>query len=138
VRKATEGGLREIEAGKLASEKASSIEIRAFAKHMVDTHTRSNAELKAIVSVTPSSTALKPSAEDTLGSLSGAAFDRAYMTKMVQDHQAAIDLFEAEVRNGRDTAVKQWANVLLPAVRGHWQNARVLHAKVTATTTTAQ
>ena len=136
VRKATEAGIREIEAGKLASEKASSVEVRAFGKHMVDAHTNSNAELKALVTVKP--TAQKPSAEDTLGGLTGQAFDRAYMTKMVQDHQAAIDLFEAEVRDGRDAAVKSWAAVKLPAVRGHWQNARVLQAKLTATTTTAQ
>ena len=102
VKRATEGGMRQIEAGKLASEKASSIEVRAFAKHMVDAHTNSNAELKAVVSLPPSATAQKPRADDTLGGLTGEAFDRAYLTRMVQDHQAAIDLFEAEVRDGRD------------------------------------
>jgi putative membrane protein len=51
IRKASEGGLKEVEAGKLASEKASNAEVRAFAKQMVDDHSKSNAELNALVSM---------------------------------------------------------------------------------------
>ena len=133
VKKATEGGMREVEAGKLASEKASNAEVRAFAKMMVDDHSKSNAELKALVSMQSPTPAQKPSAEATLGGLTGAAFDRAYMTKMVNDHQATIQLFEAEVRDGKDEALKKWASEKLPTIRGHLEKARALQAKIGAT-----
>jgi len=130
IRKASEGGHREVEAGKLASEKASNAEVRAFAKMMVDDHSKSNAELIALVSPQAPVPAQKPSADSALGGLTGPAFDRAYMAKMVTDHQATVELFEAEVRDGKDGAVRKWATQKLPTIRGHLEKARALQAKL--------
>ena len=66
----------------------------------------------------------------TLGGLTGPAFDRAYMAKMVTDHQATIELFEAEARDGKDAAVRKWAAQKLPTIRGHLEKARALQAKL--------
>jgi putative membrane protein len=130
IRKASEGGVKEVEAGKLASEKAANAEVRAFAKQMVDDHSKSNAELMALVSLQSPTPAQKPSADTTLGGLTGAAFDRAYMAKMVTDHQATVELFEAEARDGKDDAVKKWAAQKLPTIRGHLEKARALQSKL--------
>ena len=130
IQKAVEGGTREVEAGKLASEKASNAEVRAFAKLMVDDHTKSNAELIALVSMQAPTPAQTPAADDTLSGLSGAAFDRTYMGKMVTDHQTTVELFEAEARDGRDDAVRRWAAQKLPTIRGHLEKARALQTKL--------
>ena len=36
------------------------------------------------------------------------------MAKMVADHQATIELFEAEARDGKDDALRKWAAEKLP------------------------
>jgi putative membrane protein len=130
IRKAAEGGTKEVEAGKLAAETASNAEVRAFAKLMVDDHSKSNAELMALVSTPAPTPAQTPAADTALSGLSGAAFDRAYMAKMVTDHQATIELFEAEARDGKDDAVRKWAAQKLPTIRGHLEKARALQTKL--------
>jgi putative membrane protein len=130
IRKAAEAGAREVEAGKLATEKAANAEVRGFAKQMVDDHTKSNAELLALVSPLAPAPAQTPAAESTLSGVSGSAFDRAYMAKMVLDHQAAVELFEAEARDGKDDALRKWAAQLLPTIRGHLDKARALQKKL--------
>ena len=46
--KATEGGMKEVELGKLASQKASNADVKAFANRMVEDHGKTNAELARI------------------------------------------------------------------------------------------
>ena len=130
IRKAAEGGTREVEVGKLATEKASNAEVRAFAKQMVDDHSKSNTELMTLVSMPAPSPVQTPAADDTLRGLNGAAFDRAYIAKMVTDHQTAVELFEAEARDGKDDAVRKWAAQKLPTIRGHLEKARALQTKL--------
>jgi putative membrane protein len=130
IRKAAEAGAREVEAGKLATEKASNAEVRGFAKQLVDDHSKSNAELTALVSMPAPVPAQTPAAASTLGGLSGPAFDQAYMAKMVSDHQTALELFEAEARDGKDDAVRKWAAEKLPTIRGHLEKARALQTKL--------
>jgi putative membrane protein len=130
IRKASEGGLKEVEAGKLASENALNAEVRAFAKQMVDDHSKSNAELVALTSMQAPTPAQKPAADEGLIGVTGPAFDRAYMAKMVADHQATVELFEAEARDGKDDALRKWATQKLPTIRGHLEKARMLQAKL--------
>ena len=43
---------------------------------------------------------------DELSKLKGSEFDRAYTKDMVSGHEKAIEQFETEVKNGRDSDVK--------------------------------
>ena len=131
VRKAAEGAMKEVELGKLASEKASNFEVRAFGKQMVADHSKSKAELMALASLPPPSAPAKP--EEDLAGLSGSAFDRAYMARMVADHQATVELFETEARDGKDDALRTWAADKLPTIRGHLEKAQLIHGRVTQT-----
>ena len=76
--------MAEVELGKLAKDKASSREVKAFADRMIDDHGKAGDELKGIAqrknltwpaALPPDAVALK----DKLSKLSGAAFDRAYI-----------------------------------------------------------
>src|SRR5262249_44413101 len=88
VTKAAEGGMAEVEFGKLAVEKASNDQVKQFGQRMVDDHSKANDELKTIAQqkniTLPTAISAKDKAEhDRLAKLSGAAFDHAYMSAMV-------------------------------------------------------
>lgn len=134
--KATEGGLKEVELGKLASQKASNADVKAFANRMVEDHGKTNAELARIAGNSapkPPADKLAPPAK--LTTATGAEFDRAYMAEMVMAHQNTVALFEKQSREGQDEAIKRFVTEKLPTVRDHLEKARALQAKVGMPTT---
>ena len=70
---------------------------------------------------------------DKLSKLSGAAFDREYMSMMVKDHVEDVAEFEREAATGSDSDVKAWAGRTVPTLRQHLQMAQDAAAKVGAT-----
>ena len=133
VKRAAEGGQKEIEAGKLALRQAASGDVRAFADRMVKEHTMTNAELLSLADVPPPApdrTAASP--VSVLDGQVGPAFDRAYMEQSVTDHEVTVALFEQEAASGRDVRLKLWAEQKLPALRDHLEMARHLRAKASA------
>src|SRR5580700_4576930 len=66
VREAAQGGLAEVELGKLATEKASNDEVKKFGQHMVDDHTKAGDELKEVASSKGIQIAQQLSAKDKL------------------------------------------------------------------------
>src|SRR5207302_11467093 len=99
VKKAAAGGLAEVELGQLATEKASSEDVKKFGQRMVDDHGKANDQLKQVASeehiTLPEGLSAKDKAtKDRLEKLSGAQFDRAYMRDMVKDHRQDVAEFE--------------------------------------------
>jgi putative membrane protein len=126
--KAAQGGLAEVELGRLATEKASSDEVKKFGQRMVDDHSKANDELKSEAQkkniTLPSSVDAKDKAlMDRLSKLSGAAFDRAYMSAMVKDHRTDVAEFQNEASNGHDADLKAWAAKTLPTLQDHLKQA---------------
>ena len=128
VREAAEGGLAEVELGKLATEKASSEEVKKFGQRMVDDHSKANEELKQVASskglnlpedLSPKDKMLK----ERLAKLSGSAFDKAYMNNMVKDHKKDVADFSREGSSGADPDVKQFAAKTLPTLKDHLREA---------------
>jgi putative membrane protein len=135
ITKAAEGGMAEVELGKLATQKASNDQVKQFGQRMVDDHTKANDELKQIASqqgvpVPASLTAKHRSAMDRLSKLDGAEFDRAYMQMMVQDHREDVNEFKRESEKGNDSAVKAFAAKTLPTLQSHLQQAESIHGQV--------
>lgn len=98
VMKAAQGGMAEVELGKLAQQKASSDDVKNFANRMVEDHQKANDELKQWVgtkSITlPTDLNAKDKATlDRLSALSGPAFDKAYMQFMLKDHKKDVSEF---------------------------------------------
>jgi putative membrane protein len=48
---------------------------------------------------------------------------------MVKDHEEAVVLFASEANDGKDPAVKAWAEKTLPTLREHLRMARELQGK---------
>jgi len=131
-------GLAEVELGRLASEKASSEQVKEFAKKMVDDHSKANDELKSIASTKnitlPSDTDSKHKATiDRLSKMSGEAFDRAFAQDMLSNHKKAVSAFRSESKSGKDPEVKAFAAKTLPTLEGHLKQAEDLNKSVVGT-----
>jgi putative membrane protein len=71
-----------------------------------------------------------------LESLSGAEFDSAYADAMVNDHTAAVQLFENGSASLTDKDLKKFAEKTLPKLREHYQMAQDLQNKLGGTQST--
>jgi putative membrane protein len=140
VKKAAEGGLAEVELGKLASEKADSPDVKQFGQRMVDDHSKANDQLKQVASEKGITIPDKLSAKDAatkarLEKLSGKAFDRAYMRDMVTDHTKDVSEFRMESKNAKDPDVKNFASQTLPTLKDHLKEAKSIAPKAGVKTT---
>jgi len=129
VTNAAGGGMAEVELGKLAVEKASSDQVKQFGQRMVDDHGKANDELKTLAQqkniTLPTSISAKDKAErDRLAKLSGAAFDRAYMSAMLSDHKKDVSEFRVESTSGKDADIKAFAAKTLPTLEEHLKLAQ--------------
>jgi putative membrane protein len=129
VTKAARGGMAEVELGKLATEKASSPDVKEFGQKMVDDHGKANDELKSLaqsknITLPADLSAADKAKHDRLSKLSGEAFDRAYMREMLNDHRTDVNEFRHESQAGRDADIKSWASKTLPTLEGHLKMAQ--------------
>ena len=124
VMEAADGGMVEVELGKLAASKATDQKVKDFGQKMVDDHTKANNELKTVAqskNVTlPAAVGAKNKAlMDKLSAMSGASFDKAYVAAMVKDHKKDVADFQKEANGGKDTDVKGFASKTLPTLQEH-------------------
>jgi putative membrane protein len=129
AKKAAQGGMAEVQLGRLATNKASSQKVKDFGQKMVDDHSKANEQLKSIASRQnihlPSALSGKDQTlYNRLSTLSGAEFDKAYMGAMVKDHQTDISEFQAEANSGRNSALKNFAASTLPTLQQHLSLAK--------------
>jgi putative membrane protein len=126
---AADGGMLEVELGKLAQQKASSAEVKKFAQMMVDDHSKANDELKALaqqknISLPASLSEKNQDRVKNMQEKTGADFDKEYMDFMVNDHEEDIDAFEDEAENGKDAEIKSWAAGKVTTLRHHLEMAK--------------
>jgi putative membrane protein len=135
VSDAAEGGLMEVELGRLAMQKTGNDAVRNFGMQMVQDHSRANSELKAVaarkhIEVPTQLSSNQKSTLDKLSKLSGADFDKEYMSNMVKDHEADVKEFETQANKGNDPDVKAFAAKTLPTLQKHLQMARDVNNQV--------
>ena len=134
---AAQGGLAEVEMGRLASERGADPSVKEFGRRMTADHARAGAELKAIaqrkgIQLPPNVDSSQRSELDKLAKLSGAAFDKEYMSAMVKDHETDVQDFETQAKQGGDPDIKAFANKTLPVLKQHLEMARAAAKKVGA------
>ena len=113
--KAAMGGKHEVELGRLAADRASNSEVKAFANRMIEDHSRAGDDLMQVNSrlgITESSDeeASFQQVVTRLSSLKGVEFDRAYMSEMVDDHTKDVAEIENYANNGSNPDLKAWAS----------------------------
>src|SRR5262245_55921492 len=100
VNQMTIANMAEVQLGKMASDRASSADVKSFGQMMVKDHTQANqdlAQVAAQLKVKPT-TSLDQKHKDLaakLSKLQGAEFDREYISAMVQGHQEVAGQLEA-------------------------------------------
>ncbi|WP_261523076.1 DUF4142 domain-containing protein [Burkholderia multivorans] len=130
VDKAAMLGKTELLASELAAERSSNAEVKAFARRMSDEHERIARELRRLGAdkgVPVQTRMLVDPALNTLRTLSGPAFDRAYVQLAgPAAHEEAIRTYEAEARDGHDAQLRAFAARTLPMLKNHLAAARAL------------
>jgi len=140
VMKAAQGGLAEVELGKLAADKGQSDDVKKFGQRMVDDHSKANDQLKSVAQQKNIAVPTEPSAKDKalkdkLSGLSGAQFDKVYMQHMVMDHKKDIAEFQKEANSGKDPDIKNFASQTLPTLQEHLKMAQQASQSTTAAKT---
>lgn len=137
---AAQANLGEVDAGRLAEQKASDSDVRKFGQHMVEDHTAANGELVSLarrkgITVPSETDSEHKKIASKLANLSGAEFDRKYMEAMVNGHQKVVALFEANSKSARDADIRAFAEGQLPTLRKHLKMARDIYSRLGASTT---
>ena len=129
--KGAQGGLAEVELGRIAVQKATDPQVMQFAQRMVDDHGKANDKLKQVASsknvtlpTDPPSDAKRE--EDKLNTLSGEQFDKEYMKHMLSDHKKDVSLFRSTANAAKNSDVKQFASETLPTLKQHLQMAQTI------------
>lgn len=133
VDKAAQSGITEVEAGKLALQKSSSADVKTFAQHMVDDHTKANQELMALAKKhdleVPDDAALMDKAKKAILEMRDESFDKAYANNQVNAHEEAVELFKKESTSSDNAELKAFATEKLPILEKHLQMAKELQSK---------
>ncbi len=131
LKNAAEAGAAEINASKLALQKGSSAEVKAFAQKMVDDHTKADMELQSLaaskgVKLPTDASMVQKGKAKLLEQRDGTGFDHAYAENQVSAHKDTVKLFEKAAKDARDADVKAWAAKTLPTLQHHLQEAQAL------------
>ena len=131
----------DINAGKLALAKSQNPEVRKFAQQMVDDHTSVQksvfalgAKLHVKPADSPTEDALKKGAAESeahLKTLSGAAFDRAYIDHEVAYHKQVIDAVKTTlIPDAQSAELKSALEGAAPMFQGHLEHAEHMQSSM--------
>lgn len=160
INEALQSGRMEIASARLAQERASSDEVKAFARELERDHSQLNTRLESLQGGTGSGpgNAHAPGQPGTPGGMgegraanaqgsgmsgelqqlsraSGAEFDRAFLSMQVRHHQESIRKFEAAANRsgaqaGGNDSVASMAREALPVLKRHAERAQTLSRQV--------
>lgn len=129
---AANGGMAEVELGTLAQEKAVNAKVKDFGSMMVKDHSKANDEMKALakskgITLPDSIDSKEQKVKSDLSAKSGADFDKAYVSNMIDDHKEDIKEFEDAAKNVKDSELKAFAVKTLPTLKMHLDAIQKIH-----------
>lgn len=127
----TGSNLFEIQSSQVALNRSTTPALKAYAQHLIDDHTAAQAQVATLAAargvplpkVLPPELLLKV---NTLSTLSGPAFDTAYLQEQVLAHQFTLSLLQNEQTAGKDAAVVALAAQKVPVIREHLAQAQAM------------
>ncbi len=129
---AATGGMAEVALGKLALEKSTNSQVKDFATMMVNDHGKADAELMTIakaknITLPTDVDDMHKKKMDDLSKLTGAAFDKEYVSAMVDGHEKTLKLMQDEAKDGKDSDLKTFASNTAPVVQTHLTMIKKIH-----------
>jgi len=134
-----QANLKEIALGRIAEQKASSDEVRAYADQLVKDHTSADQMVVATAQKTDarlrdSATARRESArgksaEQKLSSASGAKFDRLFLEQTSADHKKLISELQQEREDATNDDIEALIDKIMPILQQHNDLAQILMKK---------
>lgn len=127
----------EVEAGKIATQRARNAKVREFGEHMIKAHTATTDKLKSTLAsinsnVTPPAH-LDDRRQGMIDELRGAKdadFDARYLAQQVDAHKEALILMRGYAKSGDNPAVRKLAAKTAPVVQSHLHMAEHLAKSV--------
>jgi putative membrane protein len=133
VEKAALSDMFEVQSSQIALKRTKNPQIKAFAKMMVEAHTKTTADLKTAIAA--SGQPITPPADlnddlkgklDDLNKADAKDFDSKYLDDQVDGHQKALDLMQRYANDGDVPQIKAFATATAPAVQMHLDKAKGL------------
>jgi putative membrane protein len=129
-------GIAEIESAKMAQQKSSAADVKAFAKTMITDHSAVNTELANIASrkkleLSDEAEMMNKAKKFMMEQREGESFDMAYAKNQVAAHEDTIELFQRATISD-DAEIAAFATKTLPTLQQHLKMAKELattHAK---------
>ncbi len=136
VRQAALGNRAEVELSKQAANRASSQAVKDFATRMQKEHSSSLDALMRAGKPTDMDIPrdLDPEHQrirDELAKLSGAEYDKAYLTAQMQDHAKTANLLLWHLSYGQNSNLLDYSKRTLPAVLDHLEHAKRTYSQLT-------
>jgi putative membrane protein len=133
IEEAAQGGMAEVELGKLAEQHATSDQVKQFGRKMATDHQKANEQLKKIavskgINLPADMSSSERREYDKLSKKTGADFDREYMKEMVSDHKKDVKDFESAAKKADDPDIKSFASSTLPTLQQHLDMAQQTEA----------
>lgn len=126
----------EVEAGKIAVQRAQKVEVRQFGQMMVSDHTTAASKFTMAVQ----KSGLKPTVVgldtdhlnmlEQLRTASLSAFDRTYVTMQIQAHEKALSLHQGYAQGGDKAPLKAASSEMVPIIQHHLQELRKISAQI--------
>ena len=131
VMKAAIGGMMEVQAGQIAQQNAQSQRVKDFGGMMVTDHSKANDELMSYASghgmtLPTALPADKQKSIDAMKNMKGAAFDKHYVSMMVDDHKEDVGEFKKQSTSANDPQLKTWAGNTLPVLQKHLDSIQAI------------
>jgi putative membrane protein len=134
-----QGNLKEIAISKLAQEKASSSEVRAYADQLVQDHTNADQMVVALAQKTgarlhDSSAGRHESAHSKLvdrklSSASGGGFDQLFLQQTSSDQEGLLRSLQQEREDANDDDIEALIDKIVPILEQHRDLAQILMKK---------
>ncbi len=128
-------GLYEIEASQHAKQKAVRADVKELASQMIETHAKMNMTIKSFadkkqVSLQQGLTEDQMKEIKDCRKKKAVEYDKAYIDKMVDDHEKAIKMSEEAAEKAQDPEIRNLFSTSLPSLRHHVEMAMALKDKL--------
>ena len=134
IEEGIQGDNSEVMLGQLASQKGASSGVKDLGKMLMDDHSKAKEEKVSVAEKIGAKVPDGPKKDaqteyNKLSKMSGAAFDREFITHTTMDHQKDIKEFEDEAK-AKHAGTSELAMMQLPTLRKHLDKAESLQKEI--------